>query len=179
MTHWYPEAGQSGDTGPGGGGSTPNIYWWGCAHQKRGVLGADPPPKKIRGVFGAGTTRRGGGGLKHVYNPTKGEFRTGFVKGEGVRNWSCTKWGLGSLFIYFLSFYLSTWSTGEGMFWQAEKGGPMCGSNSKKGGLRYGSGKKRYLPRHIPILNIYVSAPGYTGIIWKFRSMQYWVQLTK
>ena len=60
---------------------------------------------------------------------------------------------------------------GGGLFWQSEKGGVLgagtarkgglrCGSNSKKGGLRCGSVKKGgSLPRHIPILNIYVSTP--------------------
>ena len=64
------------------------------------------------------------------------------------------------------------------MFWQAEKGvlgagtarkrGVLgAGPTRKKGGLRCGSGQKRgSLPRHIPILNIYVSTPpggGTTG----------------
>ena len=49
------------------------------------------------------------------------------------------------------------------MFWQAEKRGVLgAGSTRKKRGvgLRCGSGKKGgSLPRHIPTLNIYVSAP--------------------
>ena len=56
------------------------------------------------------------------------------------------------------------------MFWQAEKGGLSAGTarkgggvlgagkTRKKGGLRCASGKKRgSLPRHIHILNIYVT----------------------
>ena len=40
------------------------------------------------------------------------------------------------------------------------KGGLRCGPTRKKWGLRCGSGKKRgSFPRHIPILDIYVSAP--------------------
>ena len=44
---------------------------------------------------------------------------------------------------------------------QLEKGRVLgAGQTRKKGGLRYGSGKKEgSLPRHIPILNIYVSTP--------------------
>ena len=40
------------------------------------------------------------------------------------------------------------------------KGGLRCGSNSKKGGIRCGQVEKEgSLPRHIPMLNIYVSTP--------------------
>ena len=60
--------------------------------------GGVPWHTKKRGVLGAGTTRNRGG-LKHVYNPKKGEFRTGFVKREGVRNWSCSKWVLGAFYL--------------------------------------------------------------------------------
>ena len=100
--------GLKGSRGPGGG--TRDIYWWGCAltHQKRGVLGAGTAQK--RGVLGAGTApKKGGlrcghnqkkGGLRHVYNPKKGEFRTDLVR-------SCSKGGLGSLFMYYLYFYLT------------------------------------------------------------------------
>ena len=45
------------------------------------------------------------GGLRCVCNPKKGEFRTGFVKRESYVNWSCSKGGLGSLFIYYLYLY--------------------------------------------------------------------------
>ena len=96
-----------------------------CGHTpKRGVLGAGRAPKKgglrcghnqKRGVLDTSTTRK------------KGEFRTDFVKREGVRNWSCSKGGLGSLFIYYLYFYLSIWSTSG-----------MCSGRLKKGGLRCG-----------------------------------------
>ena len=92
-----------------------------CGHNpKRGVLGTGTAPKK--GVLGCGHNQKKGG-LRHVYNPKKGEFKTDFVKREGVRNWSCSKGGLGSLFIYYLYFYLSIWSTSGGVFWQVEKGG--------------------------------------------------------
>ena len=43
----------------------------------------------------------------------------------------------------------------------SKKGGLRCGSNSKKGGV-LGAGQVKKggsLPRHIPILNIYVSNP--------------------
>ena len=59
------------------------------------IGGGVPWHTKKRGVLGAGTAQKGGlrcghnqkkGGLRHVYNPKKGEFRTDFVKGEGVRN---------------------------------------------------------------------------------------------
>ena len=67
------------------------------------------------------------------------------------------------------------------MFWQAEKGGSYvraqlekgggvlgAGQTRKKGGLRCESGQKRgSLPRHIPILNIYVSTPPPPGVsLW-------------
>ena len=109
--------------GPGGGGGTRDIYWSGCAlaHQKRGVLGAGTAQKKGGGLRCGHNQKKGG--LRHVYNPKKGEFRTAFVKREGVRNWSCSKGGLGSLFIYYFYFYLSIWLTSGGVFWQAEKGG--------------------------------------------------------
>ena len=58
------------------------------------------------------------------------------------------------------------------VFWQVEKGGFLdavtarkrgvlgADQTRKKGGLRCGSGQKRgVFPRHIPILNIYVSTP--------------------
>ena len=115
----------------GGGGVTRDIYWCALAHQEKGVLGAGTTQKW--GVLGAGTAPKMGGlrcghnqkkgGLRHVYNPKKGEFRTDFVKRESVRNWSCSKRGLGSLFIYYLYVYLSIWSTSGGVFWHAEQGG--------------------------------------------------------
>ena len=52
------------------------------AQPKKGCLRWAQPPK--RGVLGAGTTRKRG--LRHVHNLKKGEFRTDFVKREGVRN---------------------------------------------------------------------------------------------
>ena len=70
-----------------------------CGHSpKRGVLGAGTAPKK-KGVLGAATTRKRGG-LRHVYNLKKGEFRTDLVR-------SYSKGGLGSLFMYYLYFYLT------------------------------------------------------------------------
>ena len=69
-------------------------------------MGVCPGTPK-RGVLGVGTAQKGGlrcghnpkkggglrcrhnqnkGGLRHVYNPKKWEFRTDFVKREGVRN---------------------------------------------------------------------------------------------
>ena len=109
----------------GGGGGVLGIYiGGGLAHQKGGVLGAGTAPKK--GGLRCGHNQKKGG-LRHVYNPNKREFRTDFVKRDGVRNWSCSKGGLGSLFMYYLYFYLSKWSTSGGVFWQAEKGGLRCG----------------------------------------------------
>ena len=85
-----------------------------CGHSpKRGVLGAGTAPKK--GGLRCGHNQKKGG-LRHVYNPKKGEFRTDLVR-------SCSKGGLGSLFMYYLYFYLTIWSTSGGVFWQAEKGG--------------------------------------------------------
>ena len=96
--------------------------------------------------------------------PKKGEFRTGFVKREREResymNWSCSKGVIGSLFIYYLYFYLSTWLIGGVCFGRLEKGVLGAGPTRRKGGLRCGSGKNGgSLPWHVPILNIYVSAP--------------------
>ena len=75
------------DEVPGGGGGVLGIYigrgvpW----HTKKGGLRCGHSPKKRGGgVLGAGTTRKRG--YRHVYNPKKGEFRTHFVKREGVRN---------------------------------------------------------------------------------------------
>ena len=85
-----------------------------CGHSpKRGVLGAGTAPKK--GGLRCGHNQKKGG-LRHVYNPKKGEFRTDLVR-------SCSQGGLGSLFMYYLYFYLTIWSTSGGVFWQAEKGG--------------------------------------------------------
>ena len=80
-----------------GGGGVLGIYIGGgaCAQlKKRGVLGAGTAPKG--GILGAGTAPKKGGligasttrkrGLRHVYNPKKAEFRTSFVKREGLRN---------------------------------------------------------------------------------------------
>ena len=65
------------------------------------------------------------------------------------------------------------------MFWQAEKGGSLgagtarkrgvlgAGPTRKKGGGVLGAGQVKKggsLPRHIPILNIYVSTPPPPGI---------------
>ena len=69
-----------------------------CGHSpKRGVLGAGTAPKK--GGLRCGHNQKKGG-LRHVYNPKKGEFRTDLVR-------SCSKGGLGSLFMYYLYFYLT------------------------------------------------------------------------
>ena len=68
-----------GHAGGGGGvfgiciGSTP----------KMGVLGECTSPKKGGLRCGHNQKKRG---LRHVYNPNKGEFRTDFVKRQGVRN---------------------------------------------------------------------------------------------
>ena len=71
-----------------------------CGHSsKRGVLGAGTVPKKGGGGLRCGHNQKKGG-LRHVYNPKKGEFRTDLVR-------SCSKWGLGSLFMYYLYFYLT------------------------------------------------------------------------
>ena len=93
-----------------GGGGVLGIYIGGGVpwHTKKGGLRCGHSPK--RGVLGAGTApRKGGlrcghnqkkGGLRHVYNPKKVEFRTDLVR-------SCSKGGLGSLFMYYLYFYLT------------------------------------------------------------------------
>ena len=110
---------------PGGGGYSGYILVGVCpGTPKKGGLRCGHSPKK--GVLGAGTApKKGGlrcghnqkkGGLRHVYNPKKGEFRTDLVR-------SCSKGGLGSLFMYYLYFYLTIWSTSGGVFWQADKGG--------------------------------------------------------
>ena len=112
---------------PGGGG-TRDIYWWGVPwHTKNGggVLGAGTAPQKGGYYVRAGTTRK------------MGVLVASTTQKWGIYNWSCSKGGLGSLFIYYLYFYLSTWSTGGGVFWQAEKGG----SNSKGGGGVLGAGQ--------------------------------------
>ena len=94
----------------GGGGGVLGIYIGGGVswHTKKGGLRCGHSPK--RGVLGAGTApKKGGlrcghnqkkGGPRHVYNPKKGEFRTDLVR-------SCSKGGLGSLFMYYLYFYLT------------------------------------------------------------------------
>ena len=48
--------------GGGVGGGTRNVYWCGCAlaHQKKGGLRCGHSPK--RGVLGAGTASKRGGG---------------------------------------------------------------------------------------------------------------------
>ena len=116
-------------------------------------------------VLGAATTRK------------RGVFGTGFEKREGPKNWSFSKEGSWEL-IYLLSLLLLVKMINQwGVFCQTEKGrgvgGLRCGHNPKKGGLRYGPNSKKgvsgaghvkksgSLPRHIHILDIYVSAtPG-------------------
>ena len=162
--------------GGGGEGGVLGIYigGGGPGTKRGGVLGAGTAPKRGGGVLGAGTIRKRG--LRHIYNPKKGEFRTDLVEREGARNWNCSKGGLGSLFIYYLYLYLSIWSTIVGVFlvdWKkgvlgagtARKRGFLCAGPTQKGGLRCGSCKKVFfLPRHIPMLNIYVSAPLFTTL---------------
>ena len=84
------------DTSPGGGGGgvlgyilvgvcpgTPKKGGLRCGHSpKRGVLGAGTAQKK--GGLRCGHNQKKGG-LRQVYNPKK-EFRTDFVKREGVLN---------------------------------------------------------------------------------------------
>ena len=66
-------------------------------------------------------------------------------------NGSCSKGGIGSLFIYYLYFYLSIRSTSGGVFWQAvtaRKRGVLCaGQTRKKGVLGAGQVKKGGLYR--------------------------------
>ena len=56
-------------------------------HIQKGGLGHRHNPKK--------------GGLRHGHNPKKGGLghRHESKKG-GLKNWSCTKWGFGSLFYH-------------------------------------------------------------------------------
>ena len=64
-------------------------------------------------VLGAATTRK------------RGVFGTGFEKREGLIGTEVSqKRGLGSLFIYYLYFYLSKWSIGGGILpdWKGEGG---------------------------------------------------------
>ena len=126
---------------PGGGGGYSGYI----------LVGVCPgTPKK--GVLCAGTAQKGG-------------LRTDLAR-------SCSKGGIGSLFMYYLYFYLTIWSTSGGVFWQAEKGGVLgAGTARKRGVLGAGPTRNRgvlgagqvkkggSLPRHIPMLNIYVSTP--------------------
>ena len=91
---------------------------------------------KTRGLrHGSGS--KGGGGVLGTGKARKG--------GGGLRHGPGSKGGGGVL------------GTGQAL----KGGGLRHGSGSKKGGgLRHGSGKKGgSLPRHIPVLDIYVSAP--------------------
>ena len=83
-----------------------------------------------------------GGGTRVIYwwgvgTPKKRGLMCGHSpKREGTRNWNCSKWGggLGSLFIYYLTFLLVNMIN-----WQTEQGGGgglRCGHTQKKGGLR-------------------------------------------
>ena len=72
--------------GGGGGGYSGYILVGVCPGTlKKGGLTCRCGHSPKRGVLGAGTTPKWGG-LRHVYNPKKEEFRTDFVKREGVRN---------------------------------------------------------------------------------------------
>ena len=124
------------------------------AQPKNGGLRCGHSPKK-RG-------QREKGDLRHVHNPKRWEFRTGFEKKEGLKEPKLLEKGSWEL-IYLLSSLLLVnminWTVCSG---RLKKRGLRCMSNSKGGGggLRCGSGQKGgSLPRHIPILNIYVSSP--------------------
>ena len=94
----YPRGGYSGYILVGVCPGTPKKGGLRCGHSpKRGVLGAGTAPKK--GGLRCGHNQKKGG-LRHVYNPKKGEFMTDLVR-------SCSKGGLGSLFMYYLYFYLT------------------------------------------------------------------------
>ena len=70
--------------GGGGGGYLEHILVGMCpATPKKGVLGAGRAPKKGVSLMQARPEK---GGLRCIYNSKKGEFRTGFVNKEGVRN---------------------------------------------------------------------------------------------
>ena len=64
-----------------------------------------------------------GGSLRCGYNPKNGEFGTGFVKREGLRNLSCSKGGswvlIDLLSLLLLVNMINRWD----VFWQTEKGG--------------------------------------------------------
>ena len=119
--------------------------------------------KKTR-VLGAATTRKRG-------------YLELVLKKERVLRTEVSKEGSWEL-IYLLSLLLLVKMINQwGVFCQTEKGrgggGLRCGHNPKKGGLRYGPNSKKgvsgaghvkkswSLPRHIHIMDIYVSAtPG-------------------
>ena len=115
------------------------------------------------------TTRKRGSYIGTGANRKKGSYELhGHAEREGLRNWCCTKGG--SWELIHLNFFLSTWSSDT-------NGGLRNGHNQIKGGvlgtdptrkmglLGAGQDKKgEHLPRHIPVLDIYVSAPPPPGI---------------
>ena len=153
-----------------------------------GVLGAGTAKKggsrcayslrKGGGGLSCGHSQKKGGlrprGLRYVYNPKRGEFRTFFlVKREVLGSKVGQKWILGAyLFIILTSICQHDQLVGVCSGRLKKWGGPRCGRccstkgvlggrvQLDKGGLRCGSGKKGgSLPLHTPVLDIYVSAP--------------------
>ena len=105
------------------------------AQTKKRVLGAGTAPKK--GGLRCGHNQKKGG-IRHVYNTKKREFRTDFVKREGVRNWSFSKGCLvGTV---------------------RKRGVLGAGQTRKKGRLRCRSGPKR---------GVFTAAHTYTEHMWE------------
>ena len=133
-------------------------------------------------VLGAGTAQKGTGaaqkkgGLRHVYNPKKGGIYNLFCKKRESQELKLLKRGSWEL-IYLSSPLLINMLNWVGMFWKAKQDGHRCGHSSKKGVLCSGKTRKKgvlrcgsgprggSLPRHIPILNIYVSTPPPPGSV--------------
>ena len=83
---------------------------------QKGVLYAvTNPPKKCVGRGSYVRTQPEKGVLEMGTTEERWVLRTGLVKREGLRNWCYTLWGSWSLFINYLYFFLSTWSTGWGV----------------------------------------------------------------
>ena len=113
------------------------------------------------GILGAGSYRKRGSlvrahpqkarGLRNVHSPKSGILGTSLVKREDLRNWSCTKGGYWELiyhiYLRLLVNMICRLKRGVLGTGTTRKGWGVLGArpNRKRGGLRCGSGKTKWV----------------------------------
>ena len=131
------------------GWGTRNIYWWGMSGTYKWGFQVRAHPEK--GVLGAGTSPKGGGGSQERAQSEKWDLRHFSCKKRGSQELNLHKRGLlgaylSHIFTFTCQYDLQTKMRGlRNGHNQKRVGGLRGAPNSKKGGLRCGSGKTKWV----------------------------------